>query len=89
MRLNTKGAFLWTFLFCVSGGAVAQAERYQTERDVPYYSDAARKADPYLKERCVLDVYYPKGKIEFSTIVWFHGGGLMKGKKQVPKDLKE
>ncbi len=32
------------------------------------------ETDGYRKERCKLDVYYPVGKKDFPTIVWFHGG---------------
>jgi len=28
-----------------------------------------------------LDVYLPKGKKDFATLVWFHGGGLKIGDK--------
>ncbi|MHC4131356.1 MAG: alpha/beta hydrolase [Planctomycetota bacterium] len=36
----------------------------------------------YAKEKCRLDVYYPKGVEEYPTIVWFHGGGLREGVRQ-------
>jgi acetyl esterase/lipase len=35
----------------------------------------------YEKERCVLDVYLPQGAKDFTTLVWFHGGGLKGGNK--------
>ena len=41
-----------------------------------------------LKERCVLDLYFPEGQKGFKTIVWFHGGGLKAGKKEIPLKLK-
>ena len=34
-----------------------------------------------------LDLYCPKGAKDFSTIVWFHGGGLTGGNKEIPKAL--
>lgn len=43
----------------------------------------------YMKQRCVLDVYYPTATKNFSTVVWFHGGGLKNGKKSVPEGLRE
>lgn len=46
-------------------------------------------ADSYLKERCRLDLYLPAAKKGFSTIVWFHGGGLTEGNKEIPSQLKE
>jgi hypothetical protein len=29
----------------------------------------------YMRERCRLDVYYPKHVGGFATVVWFHAGG--------------
>ncbi|MHC1739192.1 MAG: alpha/beta hydrolase [Ignavibacteriaceae bacterium] len=37
---------------------------------------------------CKLDIYYPSDKEDFYTIVWFHGGGLTGGSKEIPEDLK-
>lgn len=56
--------------------------------DIPYYDAALRSTDGYIEERCVLDVYYPKGKNGFSTVVWFHGGGLKNGKKAILDGFK-
>lgn len=61
---------------------------YRFERDVPYYDPAIAAQDEYLNERCRLDVYSPANKRNFSTIVWFHGGGLHSGGKAVPEELK-
>jgi len=47
------------------------------------------KLTDYMRERCRLDVYYPKHIKKFSTVVWFHGGGLKAGNRQVPKELRE
>lgn len=43
----------------------------------------------YMKERCRLDIYYPKNHKAFSTVVWFHGGGLKAGNKFIPETLKD
>lgn len=45
--------------------------------------------DQYINERCKLDIYYPTDKKDFSTIVWFHGGGLEGGNKHIPDELKD
>lgn len=60
---------------------------YRTLTDIPY-RDGEGTTD-YMKERCRLDVYYPIGKKGYSTVVWFHGGGLKAGNRSVPKQLKE
>lgn len=38
----------------------------------------------YEKERCKLDVYLPENRDGFATMVWFHGGGLQNGDKNIP-----
>jgi acetyl esterase/lipase len=45
-------------------------------------------ADRYTRERCKLDVYYPKDTSNVATIIWFHGGGLEGGEKELPDGLK-
>nr|WP_319398293.1 alpha/beta hydrolase [uncultured Carboxylicivirga sp.] len=62
---------------------------YQTEENIHYYSKDENKHDDYKKERCVLDIYYPENVDKFATIVWFHGGGLTGGHKEIPAALKE
>jgi acetyl esterase/lipase len=42
----------------------------------------------YRQERCKLDIYYPSKTAGFSTVVWFHGGGLEGGEKFIPAGLK-
>ena len=46
------------------------------------------KQDAYVNERCKLDLYYPEDSENFSTVVWFHGGGLRAGNKSIPEQLK-
>ena len=68
----------------------AQAQQqYVTEKDIPYYADSVNKKDPYIASQCRLDIYYPKGATNYATIVWFHGGGLVEGKKAIPKALMD
>lgn len=61
---------------------------YKTENNILYRNPAQAKEDEYIKQRCRLDVYYPAGKKDFATVVWFHGGGLSGGEKFVPAQLK-
>jgi len=67
----------------------AQEAAYSTQQDIPYYPESISVADEYIAERCVLDVYYPLNTKDFPTVVWFHGGGLTGGNKQIPEALKE
>lgn len=67
----------------------AQKTEYTTVSNIPYYSEATANSDSYIKERCVLDIYYPKNTKGFATVIWFHGGGLTGGSKELPQALKD
>ena len=63
----------------------AAAQGYKQINDISY----TKKTDAYAQERLKLDVYYPEGMKDCPVIVWFHGGGLEGGKKEIPNKLKE
>ena len=67
----------------------SQESQYLNKLNIPYYNDSVNQTDAYIKERCVLDIYYPKNSKKFATIVWFHGGGLTEGNKEIPEALRE
>lgn len=78
------------FLFlCIVFSNKAQEIRYETQTNIPYYPDKIREKDPYIHQRCVLDIYYPANKKNVATLVWFHGGGLTGGEKELPEALKD
>lgn len=68
--------------------AFSQGISYKIQENIAYYENEQR-LDQYMEERCVLDLYYPAEKEDFATIVWFHGGGLSGGQKEIPAALKE
>lgn len=82
-----KIIFLLIFLF-TGVLSFAQKLEYETKSNIQYYDTAINKSDSYINERCVLDIYYPKNTKGFATIVWFHGGGLTGGSKEIPEALK-
>jgi len=67
----------------------AQKTQYETRQNIHYYNDSVNQSDDYINERCVLDIYFPKNITDYATIVWFHGGGLTGGNKEIPEALKE
>lgn len=79
--------FLLSFLF-IGVSSFAQKAEYETKTNIQYYNAAINKSDSYISGRCVLDIYYPKNTKNFATIVWFHGGGLTGGSKEIPEALK-
>ncbi|KIA82493.1 alpha/beta hydrolase [Flavobacterium sp. AED] len=84
-----KKIFLSLFIFLFGITVSAQKLEYTTKSNIPYYSDAINKTDTYINERCLLDIYYPKNSSGFATVVWFHGGGLTSGSKELPEGLKD
>lgn len=74
--------------FFVISGLSAQVP-YITMKDLPYYPAKIIQGDKYLERRCKLDLHYPKDSAGFATIVWFHGGGMTVGNKDIPKELME
>jgi acetyl esterase/lipase len=58
--------------------AVVNEASLEVVRDLAYKPDGTTS---YERERCKLDLYLPKGRQGFATIVWFHGGGLRNGDK--------
>ena len=81
--------FILSFLLIGFGmGIYSQEADYLTKLNIPYYDDSVNAADAYIRERCVLDIYYPKGIKDFATVVWIHSGGLTSGDKEIPEALK-
>ena len=76
------------FFVCVTLSAKAQnSSNYEVIKNVPYYPESIRDTNSYIKEQCLLDIYKPIGKTNTPIIVWFHGGGLTGGTKDIPKEL--
>lgn len=73
------------FFLAVSLQAADSKTVYKTETDILYRN--GDDLSDYAKERCRLDVYYPTNTKNFSTVVWFHGGGLTAGNRSIPKRL--
>jgi len=78
-------------ILLAASALVTQARQndYTTLENINYYPESESVADEYIRERCVLDIYYPVEKEGFPTVVWFHGGGLTGGNKFIPEELKE
>ncbi|MGL5318821.1 MAG: alpha/beta hydrolase [Bacteroidales bacterium] len=53
--------------------------------DINYRTKAI---DDYASSMCKLDIYIPSNATNFPTIIWFHGGGLTGGRREIPERLK-
>ena len=76
-------------LMIFSVPAFAQETAYKTIQNIAYYPENTEGATEYRNKQCRLDVYYPEGKKDVPVIVWFHGGGLTGGGKELPQALKD
>lgn len=61
----------------------SMALKYKVVSDVDYTT----KTDSYACDRCKLDISFPKDTVGCPVVVWFHGGGLTSGSKQLPGRL--
>ena len=80
---------IFYLLLITSLAASAQQQEYVTEKNIHYYPDSVNNKNSYTASQCTLDLYYPKGKKNYSTIVWFHGGNITGGSKEIPKALTD
>lgn len=88
MKTRTYLLLLLVCLACLP--IVSQAQdsiRYKLETDI-LYREGDQLTD-YMRERCRLDIYYPANQDSFTTVVWFHGGGITGGSKFIPEEWKE
>jgi len=76
-------------ILLISFGFVRAQTKYDLKKNISYYTESASQKDAYIKSQCTLDIYYPVNKKNFGTVVWFHGGGLTSGEKEIPKELVE
>lgn len=72
------------FLLMLLAGLRAAAQEYRIVKDISFTT----KSDAYSQERLKLDVYYPEGGKNCPVVIWFHGGGIEAGQKEIPEKLK-
>lgn len=84
-----KLALLIINLFIGHTAVFTQQIKYETIPNIPYYTNSINQTDNYKNERCKLDLYYPTNMKNFPVVVWFHGGGLTGGEKEIPEALKK
>lgn len=79
----------WLVLGVVNwlSGAAAPGGEHRTIADIPY-REAGNDSIPE-QERCRLDLHVPLEEPGFATVIWFHGGGLTKGDREIPDALRD
>jgi acetyl esterase/lipase len=83
--------FLFSFALLANVAEISAQKNsaYEFKKDIFYRTESEAKQDNYLAERCKLDLYYPVNTENYTTVVWFHGGGIKAGNKHIPDKLKE
>jgi len=91
--MNARAVFALTYVLIswVAPAAPAQPaqseiQSYRTETNLLYRT--AGDLSDNMRERCRLDVYHPVSTNGFATVVWFHGGGLTGGSREIPRELQ-
>lgn len=79
---------IFSVLFIFIGFTVC-SQNYKQENNIPYYESKDNHIDNYQQQINLLDINYPTDKNNVPVIIWFHGGGLTGGGKEIPADLKE
>ncbi|XLS29628.1 alpha/beta hydrolase [Flavobacteriaceae bacterium M23B6Z8] len=90
--MSTKSNLSLLFFLCLGILLVAPCqaqESWKITRDILYYENDSVAKDPYVKQQCNLDIYHPTDSLNAPVVIWFHGGGLTSGKKQIPDGLKK
>ena len=83
--MNPRIKFLFPALLFLVCASLAALEK----KNIPYYDGDFPKQgnQDYLKERCALDLKLPDEKKGFPTLIWFHGGGIVNGRKHYPINI--
>lgn len=59
---------------------------YRTDTNVQYVQNPE---SAYQSTRCRLDIHYPASGEKRPIVIWYHGGGLTGGEREVPDFLRE
>jgi acetyl esterase/lipase len=84
--------FLLVLIFLIFQTSTINAQQnqgYLLKENISYITAEETNNDQYISERCKLDIYYSEKMKDFTTVVWFHGGGITSGEKHIPEKLKK
>lgn len=72
-------------LFLISCFSYSQDD--QQVMNIPYYDTIGNKVNKYQREMNLVDINFPLNKEKVPVIIWFHGGGLTSGEKEIPQEI--
>ena len=70
-----KTYILSLMLLAACSMAFTQEANYLTLENLPYYPESVGRADDYISERCVLDLYVPEQLEGFPTVILLDSEG--------------
>tara|TARA_R110002033_G_scaffold56090_3_gene104998 strand:- start:103550 stop:104371 length:822 start_codon:yes stop_codon:yes gene_type:complete len=80
--------FIYFFALLIPLWISAQSIEYKWSNAISYLDSTVEDVSEYQKKMSLLDIYYPNSKEKVPVIVWFHGGGLTGGTREIPEALK-
>ena len=68
---------------------LAEYLSYKFEKNIFYRDKEKEKtdSDTLIESKCRLDIYYPENQQGLVTLIYFHGGGLTIGDKEIPSNF--
>jgi acetyl esterase/lipase len=89
------GCMVFLTIISMIAGQSIKAQTISSQKDTEYklvtnihYRTTGANTQTEDFTHCTLDIYYPANRKNFSTVIWFHGGGLTSGSKEIPEALK-
>jgi acetyl esterase/lipase len=81
--------FTAPFVLLVMIGSTAWADEPSTATIRQLDGIVYRESDDAeIQSKCRLDLYHPADASDYATVVWFHGGGLTSGDREIPERLR-
>ncbi len=81
-----RGIILTFLLIGSSFLGFSQQVSYKTDTNILYVE---KPESEYQATRCRLDIHYPLSGEKRPIVIWYHGGGLTGGEREVPEFLRE
>ncbi|MFD1770631.1 alpha/beta hydrolase [Sphingobacterium suaedae] len=76
---------LLCFKLIAGSFCLAQEVAYETVENISYIDDTT---DNYQAQQCQMDIHYPTSGALKPVVIWYHGGGLTGGRREIPTFLK-
>ena len=76
---------IWVVVLMSLAQVLMAQNHYSFQRDINYRGSS--ESDEYMSAMCKLDIAHVAQSTGKPVIVWFHGGGLTGGRREIPQEL--